>query len=67
MKKLKILELFAGSRSFSKAAEKFGHETYCSDLEDFKDIDQVCDVMEFDIEKMKGDFGMPDIIWASPP
>ena len=64
---MKILELFAGSRSFSKIAEKRGHETYCTDIKKFGGINQVCNIFDFDIELMKKEFGMPDIIWASPP
>ena len=64
---MKILELFAGSRSFSKVAEELGHETYTTDYEPFDKIDQVCDIRDFDEGKMREDFGMPDVIWASPP
>tara|TARA_Y100001963_G_scaffold75352_1_gene104618 strand:+ start:4078 stop:4737 length:660 start_codon:yes stop_codon:yes gene_type:complete len=67
MVKLKVLELFAGSRSFSKVAEEFGHETYTSDLQPFDDIDQVCDIFDFDIDKMIKYFGKPEIVWCSPP
>ena len=61
---MKVLELFAGSRSFSKVAEKYGFDTYTTDLEDFEGIDQVCDIFDFDYEKVGF---IPDIIWASPP
>ena len=64
---MKVLELFAGSRSFSKAAEKFGYETYTTDYEPFDKINQVCDIFDFNIDKMLNEFGRPDIIWASPP
>ena len=64
---MKILELFAGSRSFSKIAKQRGHETYCTDIEGFKEIDQICNIFVFNIELMIKEFGMPDIIWASPP
>tara|TARA_R110000824_G_scaffold176451_2_gene355430 strand:+ start:5010 stop:5654 length:645 start_codon:yes stop_codon:yes gene_type:complete len=64
---MKILELFAGSRSFSKVAEKLGHEVYTTDYESFDKIDQVCDIRDFDELKMWEDFGKPDVIWASPP
>ena len=64
---MKVLELFAGSRSFSKVAEEMGMETYTTDREPFKDIDQVCDIFDFDLDKMDEEFGVPNIIWASPP
>ena len=41
---MKTLELFAGSRSFSKVAQKLGHQTYTTDNQDFEQIDQVCDI-----------------------
>ena len=66
-RKMKILELFAGSRSFSKVAEELGHEIYTTDIESFNKIDQVCDIFDFNIDKMLNEFGKPDIIWASPP
>tara|TARA_Y100000593_G_C4183360_1_gene273116 strand:+ start:51 stop:725 length:675 start_codon:yes stop_codon:yes gene_type:complete len=65
--KMKVLELFAGSRSFSKVAEEFGHETYSTDIEPFEKIDQVCDIFNFNIEQMLDEFGTPEIIWGSPP
>ena len=64
---VKVLELFAGSRSFSKVAEEFGYETYTTDIEPFDNINQVCDIGDFDVDKMEEEFGTPDIIWASPP
>ena len=64
---MKVLELFAGSRSFSKVAEELGHQTYTTDIEPFDKIDQVCDIFDFDIKKMKKEFGKPEIIWASVP
>ena len=38
---MKVLELFAGSRSFSKVAEEFGYKTYTTDYEPFDKINQV--------------------------
>lgn len=64
---LKILEIFAGSRTFSKMAETFGHQTYSTDIMNFEGIDQVCDIFDFDVGKMLKEFGKPDIIWASIP
>ena len=64
---MKVLELFAGSRSFSKVAEEFGYETYTTDIAPFDKINQVCNIFDFNIDKMLDEFGKTDIIWASPP
>ena len=64
MKRLKVLELFAGSRSFSKVAENMGYETFTTDREPFEKIDYVVDILDF--VPIKVPF-KPDIIWASPP
>jgi hypothetical protein len=61
---LKVLELFAGSRSIGKAAEEMGLEVFSSDLIAFENINYVGDVLEFDYSKVPF---VPDIIWASPP
>jgi len=44
-RKMNTLELFAGSGSFSKVAEKFGHKTFTTDIEPFEKIDVVCDII----------------------
>ena len=61
---MNTLELFAGSRSFSKVAEKLGHNVYTTDNQNFEKINQVCDIFDFDCSKLPY---KPDIIWASPP
>ena len=61
---MKVLELFAGSRSIGKAAESLGYEVYSSDLNAFEGIDYPIDILEFDTTKVPF---KPDIIWASPP
>ena len=67
-REMNTLELFAGSRSFSKVAKKFGHETFTTDIEPFEKINVVCDIFDFDVDKMLfEEYGIPDIIWASPP
>jgi len=60
---MKILELFAGSCSFSKVAKELNHETFTSDINEMPNIDYVVDIMNFDIEKVPF---IPDICWASP-
>jgi len=61
---MNTLELFAGSRSFSKVAKQLGHRVYTSDNQDFKKIDQVCDIFDFDVNKLPY---APDVVWTSPP
>jgi hypothetical protein len=64
MKQKKVLELFAGSRSIGKEAEKKGMCVFSSDIEQFGGIDYVVDILQFDYKKVPF---VPDIIWASPP
>jgi len=59
------LELFAGSRSFGKVAEEYGHDVISTDIEQFGDIDMVGNILDIPIETF-ADL-KPDIIWASPP
>lgn len=61
---MKVLELFAGSCSFSKIAKEMGHEVFTSDIEPFDGIDYVVDILEFDYRKLPW---QPDVVWASPP
>lgn len=61
---MQLLELFAGSRSIGKAAERQGHNVFSSDMHEFDGIDYVCDVLMFDVRQMPF---KADVIWASPP
>tara|TARA_R100000664_G_scaffold9923_1_gene16493 strand:+ start:13 stop:672 length:660 start_codon:yes stop_codon:yes gene_type:complete len=61
---MKILELFAGSRSVGKVAEELGHQVFSVDVKDFEGINLVKDI-EF-LEKKDIPF-KPDFIWSSPP
>jgi hypothetical protein len=61
---MKVLELFAGSRSVGKAAEKLGMEVFSSDINNFEGINYVVNILEFDYDKVPF---KPDVIWASPP
>tara|TARA_R110002033_G_C3837147_1_gene234483 strand:+ start:68 stop:712 length:645 start_codon:yes stop_codon:yes gene_type:complete len=63
-KKLKVLELFAGSRSIGKVADELGYEVFSVDINNFEGIDLAKDI-EF-ITKDDIPF-VPDVIWASPP
>tara|TARA_R110000765_G_scaffold45857_1_gene94767 strand:+ start:91 stop:714 length:624 start_codon:yes stop_codon:yes gene_type:complete len=61
---MKILELFAGSRSIGKVADELGYQVFSVDVKDFKGIDLVKDI-EF-LTKDDIPF-IPDVVWASPP
>jgi len=63
MKKIKVLELFAGSRSIGQAAEELGYEVFSVDWEKFEDIDLSIDIGELNICDIPF---IPDVIWASP-
>ena len=68
---MKILELFAGSCSFTNVAKEYGHETFTVDngtdfmtFDHYTKIDLVKDILELDVDDIPF---QPDIIWASPP
>ena len=61
---MKVLELFAGSRSIGKVADELGYEVFSVDINNFDGIDLVKDI-EF-LTKKDIPF-IPDVIWASPP
>lgn len=61
---MKLLELFAGSRSIGKVAERRGWEVFSVDLKPFKGIDLAADINEISVRDIPF---IPDAIWASPP
>lgn len=61
---MNVLELFAGSRSVGKQAEKLGMNVFSSDLIEFEGIHYPVSILDFDVTKVPF---QPDIIWASPP
>lgn len=64
---MKILELFAGTRSIGKEFEKLGHEVFSVEWDTtHSDIDLYIDIMQLTPEMVLEKFGQPDIIWASP-
>lgn len=64
---MKVLELFAGTRSIGKAFERAGHEVFSVEWDKkFENIDLYADIGTLTAERILEEFGQPDIIWASP-
>ena len=67
MRKIKCLELFAGTRSIGKAFETRGHEVYSVDWDKrFENINLRADISKLPAWYILENFGQPDVIWASP-
>lgn len=70
---MKVLELFSGTQSISKAFRAHGHKTVCVEYNEFftgepYNLNQITkDVMDVSAEEIVEQLGgKPDIIWASP-
>lgn len=64
---MKVLELFAGTRSIGKAFEARGHEVFSVEWDkEFENIDLHADIGQLTATEILEKFGKPDIIWASP-
>jgi len=61
---MKVLELFAGTKSIGKAAKELGYDVFSSDFNPKFNTDYTIDLVEFDVTKVPF---KPDIMWCSPP
>jgi hypothetical protein len=62
---IKVLELFAGSRSIGKAAEALGAIVMSTDITEYPGITITGDILSLQMKHWVK--FQPDIIWASPP
>lgn len=64
---MKVLELFAGTRSIGKAFEKKGHRVFSVEWDKkHPDIDLYADIGKLESSEVIEKFGRPDVVWASP-
>ena len=64
---MKVLELFAGTRSIGKAFEARGHDVFSVEWDkSFEKIDLYADILTVSPNDIINLFGHPDVIWASP-
>ena len=64
---MKVLELFAGTRSIGKSFEKKGHKVFSVEWDkQHENIDLYIDINDLTSKMVIEKFGKPDIIWASP-
>lgn len=64
---MKVLELFAGTRSIGKAFEAKGHQVFSVEWDKrFEKIDLYADILNVTAADILEKFGRPDVIWASP-
>ena len=61
---MKILELYAGSRSIGKVAERYDHEVCSVDIEQFGNIDLIIDCEYLTIKDLPF---IPDMVWSGTP
>lgn len=62
---MKVLELFCGTKSFTKVAEARGHECRTLDNDPRFNPTYCTDIMDFEPSVLSD--WRPDIVWASPP
>lgn len=63
---MKVLELFAGTRSIGKAFEARGHEVFSVEWDkSFENINLYADIGQLTAQEVLEKFGHPDVMWMS--
>lgn len=63
---MKVLELFAGTRSIGKAFEARGHEVFSVEWDKkFENINLYADIGQLTAQEILEKFGHPDVMWMS--
>lgn len=65
--KMKVLEIYCGTKSFSKVAKNKGYEVFTVDFNPKFKPDIVADMLYFNIKSLPKEWRNPDILWMSPP
>jgi len=64
---LKIVELFAGTKSCSKVARRLGHKTWTNDINPDFNCDLTGDILEEEIQvQIMNEVKNADVVWMSP-
>lgn len=64
---MKVLELFAGTRSIGKPFVAAGHKVISIEWDkSFDNIDLYADILTITAQDIVERFGLPDVVWASP-
>ncbi len=64
---MKVLELFAGTKSVGRAFERHGHDVFSVEWDKrFDGISLYKDISTLTSQEILDSFGRPDVIWASP-
>lgn len=61
---MKTIELFCGTKSFSKVMEEHGHDTWTTDIDPSFEATRTASILDYPAIPMPTN---PDILWASPP
>ena len=62
---MKVIEVYCGTKSFSKVAESKGHDVFTLDFNPKFNPDLCCDMLYFDKKILPKGWRSPDMLWCS--